>query len=322
MPKRIREAKKETKDQREKTAIRSSRQNSLPKRKLQDAYSNYLSARKELLTKEAPELSHTDILKIVGREWKEMPIEEQGKYVQMKREEVEVVLSEPTQTQKEEPLASGAKNSPPEAPLSLPLCEVHGEEYKYWCKNCSEWICEFCVTTHSSNTHSCIHMLDFAQRNLLSDVEALFKQTKASSEASGQISDELVRIVGTLKRLIATYASKIQELNKTVDDVEKINRNYKAAWQAFENDLKEIKESTPALIENKNQVRIYEFLDKIDCMKRITQSDNFDIKLLTNIRGQLEEYITTTTDPLNTILENIEELIKALTFTCLLRCLH
>eukprot|EP00826_Nyctotherus_ovalis_P062936 TRINITY_DN9189_c0_g1_i14.p1 TRINITY_DN9189_c0_g1~~TRINITY_DN9189_c0_g1_i14.p1 ORF type:complete len:182 (-),score=33.74 TRINITY_DN9189_c0_g1_i14:55-600(-) len=166
------------------------------------------------------------------------------------------------------------------------------DRYKYWCKNCSEWICEFCVTTHSSNTHSCIHMLDFAQRNLLSDVEALFKQTKASSEASGQISDELVRIVGTLKRLIATYASKIQELNKTVDDVEKINRNYKAAWQAFENDLKEIKESTPALIENKNQVRIYEFLDKIDCMKRITQSDNFDIKLLTNIRGQLEEYIT------------------------------
>jgi len=317
MPKKTKEAKKESQEQKNKSTARSAKRYSLSGRKVAEAYFNYLSIRKEALVKTTPELSNIDIAKTVSEEWRLMPIEDRERFIVKKKEEI--VVNEPTQThvntQKEEqPSASGVSNLRPEAPPSLPMCGLHKEEYKYWCKNCSEWICEFCVTTHSSNAHSCIHLLDFAQGSLLGDVDALFKQTKASSEVSGLISDELVRIVNTLKKLIATYSTKIKELNTTVHDIEQINKSYKAAWQAFENDLKEIKESTPILIENRNMMKIYGYLVKIDDMKRMTQSDNFDIKLLTNIRTQLEEYIGRMNDPLNVILSNIEELIKALTF--------
>lgn len=314
MPKKTKETKKEMNDQKTKSLQRSSRRYVVSGRKLAEAYFNYHLIRKEELGKDIPELSHIDIKKAVSEEWKLMPIEEQEKYI--RRSEQEVVLNDPTQTQKEEqPVVSGVNSLQPEAPHKLPMCGLHKEEYKYWCKNCSEWICEFCVTTHSSNAHSCIHLLDFAQGSLLSDVDALFKQTKASNEVSGHISDELVRIVTTLKKLIETYNNKIKELNITVNDIEHKNKRYKEIWQSFEDDLKEIKESTPTLIANRNLVTTYEYLTRIDDMKRFTQTDNFDIKLLTSIRTQLEEYIAKMTDPLNAILSNIEELIKALTFS-------
>ena len=200
MPKNSKEPTKQPKDKKVKEISRLSTKHFISGKKLADAYFAYLSIRKAELMRTEPALTHIDIAKIVSKEWREMPDEEHEKYI-MKKSKNEVIQTEHTQDQKVQTCYDNDLTMR-SASSNIPQCEFHKDEYKYWCKNCNEWICEFCVTTHSSEGHYCIHLLDFAQRNLLNDVDDLINQTKASGEISKNILNEFDRVIDSFKKII------------------------------------------------------------------------------------------------------------------------
>ncbi len=209
--------------------------------------------------------------------------------------------------------ASGsAKTTRTQIPSDLPTCKDHAEPLKYWCKACSEWICEFCVTKHSGEGHGCMHLLDYAKENLQTELGALESQVRASSGVSKSAGESLDKIVHGCQTLSKELAGRVKTLEEVIASVAEARKKYDAATQGAMARVEEMKAEFPELIRTKGLAKLYTYLKRAETMKKTVRTDDEDLKRLEKVNEQLEAYVVEAAKPVNKILESTQEVVKHL----------
>ena len=317
MPKKSRASRKARQDLKAREITRTPAKRPVPPKKPATAYFHYCIERRGNLTKENPKLMGRDMRLMLAHGWKAMSTKDKAKYVEIatkQKEEYEKNRKEYVKQCKEGKKAKAStpakKDLPPSIVLSLPSCGTHNEPFKYWCKTCNDWICELCVTKHSNEGHSCMHLLDFAQGNLLNDVATITGQSQASSGVSKAIAETLVKLGETFKRLVSAYSVQLKVANDMIESIEVVGKKYRTANQNFVTRLEEMKTKVPELIKAKNLAKLYDYLKKVEVMKKTTQTDDLDVKALETAGSQLTAYMVDATKPLDLIMTNTKDLVK------------
>eukprot|EP01022_Parablepharisma_sp_SALTPOND_P026514 TRINITY_DN64307_c2_g1_i1.p3 TRINITY_DN64307_c2_g1~~TRINITY_DN64307_c2_g1_i1.p3 ORF type:complete len:361 (+),score=34.71 TRINITY_DN64307_c2_g1_i1:4206-5288(+) len=315
MPKKSTRGRKARPDHRIQEIKRAPVSHPHPPRKPLSASVLYYEERKPIMAKENPRLSRRARNLIAEKEWKTMSSKDREKYeslAQKENEEYKKKLNEYEQQRKElakAKLATPAKKDLPPT-ITPPTCAAHNEPFKYWCKTCTDWICELCVTKHSSDGHSCVHLLDYAQETLLNDIASISGQNQASNGISKAISENMGNLVETFKRLISNYSLQLKVVGNTVESIESVNRKYRAANQNFMTRLEEMKTKIPDLIKGKEFAKLFDYLKKVETMKKATKTDDTDVKELEAVGSRLKAYIEDITKPLDLILESTKGITK------------
>jgi len=295
-----------------------------PPKKPLTAYFYYSNERKPILSKEKPKLNERDMSHMLADEWRAMSASERAKYEDIAKKEHENYLNkkkeydEKRKALKESKKVEESKSEPPKKDMppttipqsSIPNCGIHNEAFRYWCKTCNDWICEFCVTKHSSDGHNCVHLLDFAQTNLLTELGAIQSHNEAASGVSKAITENLTKLAETYKRLVSAFSLQLKIVNDTMTNIESTCRKYKNANTDFAQRLDIMKQRVPEYIKSKNLPKLYDYLKRIEVMKKTTQTDETDVKSLESTMTQLASYISDFAKPLDTIVDATRGITK------------
>ena len=289
-----------------------------PPRKAASAYFCYAKARQPILYKERPNERARNIVIQIAEEWRSMGQKEKAPFEETAKKDAERYTKERQEYKaqrgetKEKPISisPAKKDLPPTPSTALPVCPTHKDPFKYWCKSCSDWICEFCVTKHSADGHACVHLLDFAQNNLLAEIVSIAGQYQATSGVTKSMSDNLARLVDTYKKLVTAYSAQLKTVGDAIESIDAVNKKYKNANQSFASRVEEMKVKVPELIKSKDLGRLYDYLKKVEKMKKTTQTDDKDVMALETLGSQLSAFIADSTKPVDLILESTRDLIK------------
>lgn len=131
-------------------------------------------------------------------------------------------------------------------------CPVHGQPPIFYCHDCRHWVCAMCVTQHSADKHTLVHLLDYSSTVLPEDYSGIFENLKEIREKqSTQYVKAKTEIVG-LEEPLTVLSAELLGLRAKVENLLIKIKTIKLIENAFpsEEKLGQIKGQTVASIKS------------------------------------------------------------------------
>lgn len=203
-------------------------------------------------------------------------------------------------------------------------CNVHQNTYKFYCENCSQYICEKCITSHPCHN---IHHIDSISFDMSSNISKVVSEIELEIHKAQQSSHNedlssyfskcsnsiqfLISELSSLGNVLESLQNKIKEtiglLNKKIQDNiehQKIRKNELTELNSHLSEIaekKDYKGLANCLMKCKDQLSIENF-------KKITNTINSQRKHMSNI---IKDSITQLVDITDSISKFSNEFITS-----------